>query len=252
MRRYIRINITPTTENKKLSTSDVLAFIGLLFTFIGVVFGYWGNELSKLSIKQSDAISKQQQQIKGFESLLKLTKSEIAILSKQNSLLASQLIISNNFLAYQKNNIKLSYKSNLANLINSENELNLLLWQPYSHSNKLAEWNNLERDSFIISSKRILQNEMSNTFLIQNTKLYSKWVSVFDSLTRYGLDKHFYPTKEKEFILWDKPDTISESQKNTALVDKSWRSAYKSVGDLWQDLYNFLNQYRGGNFDFNK
>lgn len=249
MKRRFGKYIRQPEHKRKITISDGLAIIGLILT---IVFGYWGIQLSKLSIKQGNEIANQQTQIKGFDSLLKLTKSEITILVKQDSILNSQLLISNNFLEYQKSNIKLSYKSGLANLMNTENELKILVWQPHSHSSTLVEWSDTEREIFISLAKPLLEKEINNTFLIQNTKLYSKWVAAYDSLTKYKFNKQFVPEKEEDFSKWYKSYTVSEAAKNKEENDKLWRSAFISVSELWQQLYNFLTRYKSGRYDFDK
>jgi len=249
MRKYFRKNTIPPVEKKKITTSDVLAFIGVILTF---AFGYWGAKLSELSMKQSKEISEQQQQIKGFDSLLKMTKSEISILSKQDNILTSQLLISNNFLNYQNNNIKLSYKTGLAQLMSTENELKVLIWQPLSRSNKLLEWDSTERENFINIAKPLLRKEFTNTFLIQNTKLFTKWVSTYDSLTKYTFNKQFLPITKTDFENVSILYSTQKSKDNKDEINKHWGSCFKSVGSLWQDLNNFLDQYRWGKYNFEK
>lgn len=242
--KYFKRKKNPQPK-KSFHFSDALSIVGLIFT---IVFGYWGVRLSQLSIIQSKEISDQQQQIKGFDSLLKLTKIEISVLNKQDSILISHLENSQRLLLFQKKDIELNYKHDLAKLMNSENDLNILLTK--NHQYKLSEWSFEKRDSFIFIAKNILEKNMTNKFLIQHSKLYSQWVVSYQKFSDYTHNYHFYPKNKEEFNNWQNAYSDTELLNNIKFLNETWRSAYFSIAKLSQDLYNLLNQYRFGKFDF--
>ncbi len=128
-------------------------------------FGCWGLKLSQASLTLSENVAHQQQEIKGFDTLLNYTRTQIDTLSNLNKLLYRELQILDTQLSISKNNEELSNLHDATVLYSTSKSLHFYV-STYANVNTMKDSSSTMRFyTYIID---VLNSQLSNKFLQKN------------------------------------------------------------------------------------
>lgn len=185
--------------NLRFKNVDFMAIVTLIVTFL---FGFWGLQLSIASLQLSEKVANQDLTIKHFDSLLNYTRSEIDTLSKLNKLLFFQNQIFEKELSIStKRQLQIDKQINVNNTSDANrlytSALSLLYFVVDKRNHKIDSATRLNNFYYISS---IIDKELSNSYLIANKKLYSRWVRVKEVI-KIEFDFYLTNTNENEKLL---------------------------------------------------
>lgn len=161
--RFYRKLILEAQTNKSWNKQTIIT--GIVMPLILGFLAFW----------QANLLSSQQQQIKGFDSLLRTTNELNIGMSNQLKTLQSQLEISQVILA---NNLLSSENSKIGNG-------NTFAAAVYSLGELLTNFRDVQAytedpEQYLIKqAKPILESQMSNPFLVQNKQVMAKWIEAY-------------------------------------------------------------------------
>jgi len=217
-------------------TEVILAIIGLLMTWY---------------------LSRQQQNINGFDTLLRTSKMQVDTLTELNKILSKQLVILDSQLIINQSGQK-EANINSANLRKADKlkfqiavgSLASTITNCYTDSNYFfslinnvslrqtkndvkPNWAQKTKNEFVEEAKTILKNEFNNSFLLSNGSLAREWKAAYDTLSHYAFLSKYLPIQK-----YTLPDTINPSEpairKYNEKFDREWWVCFTGVIELIQ------------------
>jgi hypothetical protein len=175
---------------RRLSFSDSVAVIGLVFT---ILFTVWGINLSKSSLELSRQTAKQEQKIEGFQSLLKSINETNFKLSEQITLLNAQLSLNLQSNKEAKSEAVIVKEADAYKLYTAVSDLLM------RNSNEIFD--SIGRVKYFSSVISILESQLNNPALVKNPSLSNEWERAL-STSRIMRDWNYYlPEEEQRNVL---------------------------------------------------
>lgn len=201
--------------------------------YVSVILGIASILLSILALRQEKILSTQQEQIQGFDTLLKNSNIEIDTLGKAVSLLSQQLTVLHTQLQLNEEQQEITNKQDVyANDVNetkfriAENNLKLLIWEPTTFK-LLTDWGQDNRTDFLKRVEIIIAGELNNPFLLRNDTLARQWDNTYAKISNYYFVSGFYPS-------------FQNPEQSERTLNFTWVNCFKNIGTLWQNTSNYL------------
>lgn len=244
LRIYRTRRVTLKSQKIKFTLSDKINVFNSILTLVLGALAYY---MACLAMRQTDQISKQNQKIQGFDTLLNFSKGQFDKLSGTVTTLNKQLNILNRQLALNENAQKIANRNAKFNAVSSEykfrvaeQKLKVLVWSPVDHSHKVSEWYPQQREDFVNKARNILESELNNPYLLANPKIATDWINAYDSVEMFVWTSQFLPVNPEQFENNLSKYDEAEAKKNQNEIDQSFRSCVFTVGGLWQKTNTFL------------
>lgn len=222
----------------KRNSLKIADWIGLASVVVTLIIGIWG-------IMLTYTILHSQQEIKGFDTLLRNSHSQIDSLANENVLLRKQLMVLDTQLSLnikvqnEANSISnFTLKSNKGKLRIALEKLLMIIVNSSSKPNHLTEWDSAQRFDFINEVKPILEGELSNPVLLANDSLSQQWANTYDTINEYHLQIELTPISIAQFKNSGNRYSIKEAESNINENNRVWIRCYGSISRLITSAYN--------------
>lgn len=253
---------SPSTYKKLTSTLDKTVVLAIVPIVLTIVFGIWGikltNKSNSLNQQMLDLSNSQvilsKKQIEIANSQIQLSKSQnetsldlkhfIKLLDKTDTLMNisdSELLLTRQEQKIANQSFKTLSISNEAKFYLATQNLQLLLWQPFSRPNPLSEWDSTQKFTFLDQVDIILRSQLDNSYLLSNRYMFQEWLSVRDSIWYYTFDNNFYPKKETDNFSYNSNDGFKKSQER---LMQEWRNCFIAIANLEQNTNSYMQYYR--------
>jgi hypothetical protein len=191
----------------------------------------------RLLDKTDSIITNEYRAISYQDSLLRTSGLQIQTLININQNLSKQIgILSGQYSLSQLEQKKITANAELVQSSNEEKfylatkELQLSVFNPPT-----------SRDLLINNISIILESQLTNPYLLSNRHMFHEWVTVKDSLDAYRFQVGTLPKNPNDVYILENGETINDVIKS---LERQWRNCFNSIGDLSNNLQNFMRYYR--------
>jgi len=219
----------------KLSTSDKIAIIGLVFSFLALIvsvfFAYRTYVISEETLDLQKKSDTEGQKIIGLNDLIKKTDIVVSDLNEQLPVLRGVLAADSSLLFV---NGEIQSIANTNHTFDNRANKNRFYVALYGIANLIqfkedaAKWNPDERNNYFAGLKDIFEKQSANPYILQNDSLYYYWKNANNSLNLFTNGTVYDSTFSDEFYgrVRTRLDEIDSSK---SYVDRTFGYCWNEV-----------------------